>query len=156
VRIDRLDHLPDGSRVIIDYKTGSPGIGALAGERLTEPQLALYALATGEPLAAIGYGLINAKMVGFEGVASDGQIIPGARTLARIGLNEEWHLTLEKWRNQLIKIKNEIIQGEASVIFYSKSAQLYNAALEPLNRWPEQERIARFKARGQSATEGKP
>lgn len=156
VRIDRLDHLPDGSRVIIDYKTGSPGIGALAGERLTEPQLALYALATGEPLAAIGYGLINAKMVGFEGVASGGHIIPGARTLAKAGLDEDWQTTLAKWHNQLIQIKNEIIRGEASVAFYSNSAQRYNTALEPLNRWPEQERIARFRASGQAATEGKP
>lgn len=156
VRIDRLDQLPDGSQVIIDYKTGAPGIGALAGERLTEPQLALYALATGEPLAAIGYGLINARIVGFEGVASGGQIIPGAKTLTKIGLDEEWLPTLNKWRNQLIEIKNEILEGQAAVVFYSKSAQLYSAALEPLNRWPEQEHIAQFKARGQAAAGGKP
>jgi len=42
------------------------------------------------------------------------------------------------------------------VVFYSKSAQLYGAALEPLNRWPEQERIARLKAGEQAATGGKP
>ncbi|KJS08935.1 MAG: hypothetical protein VR73_04080 [Gammaproteobacteria bacterium BRH_c0] len=156
VRIDRLDRLADGSQVIIDYKTSTPAIGSLAGERLTEPQLALYALATGEPLAAVGYGLVNARIVGFEGIATDGQMIPGAKPLTRIGLDGDWKSALDKWRNQLIEIKNEILEGQAAVVFYSKSAQLYGAALEPLNRWPEQERIARLKAGEQAATGGKP
>lgn len=138
MRIDRLDRLGDGSRLIIDYKTGSPSLKSLGHERLAEPQLALYALAVGEPLAAVGYGLIRAKGVRFDGVDT--------AALPAIGLPETWQLTLEKWHNKLILIKNEIFSGYAPVAFHHPDAAAYGGDLEPLNRWPGRERLARFKA----------
>ena len=44
LRIDRLDTLPDGSTLVIDYKTGTPIKFNWFEERLDEPQLALYCL----------------------------------------------------------------------------------------------------------------
>ncbi|MBK5295273.1 MAG: PD-(D/E)XK nuclease family protein [Acidobacteriia bacterium] len=43
-RVDRVDQLPDGSHVLIDYKTNAPSPDAWDGRRPDQPQLPLYAL----------------------------------------------------------------------------------------------------------------
>lgn len=53
--VDRVDQLEDGRRIIIDYKTGAAiDTKNWASERLSEPQLPIYAaLASSEPVAAV-------------------------------------------------------------------------------------------------------
>ncbi len=41
-RLDRVDELDDGRRIVIDYKTRAPFVGSMLGERPEEPQLPLY------------------------------------------------------------------------------------------------------------------
>jgi ATP-dependent helicase/nuclease subunit B len=43
-RIDRVDELPDGSTVIVDYKTGQCSMVDWEAPRMAEPQLPIYAL----------------------------------------------------------------------------------------------------------------
>lgn len=107
-----------------------------------EPQLPLYALSQGEPLAVIGYGIIQAKQVKFTGLSASESSLAGCQITSKNGLPETWELTLEKWHNSLILIANEIKNGQAVVFFHHRNAQQYGAALEPLNRWPERERLS--------------
>jgi ATP-dependent helicase/nuclease subunit B len=59
VRIDRVDRLADGARVLIDYKTGLAAPD-WRGERPDNPQLPIYALLHPAGLAAVAYGRVNA------------------------------------------------------------------------------------------------
>jgi probable DNA repair protein len=59
VRIDRVDRLSDGARVLIDYKTGMASAD-WRGERPDNPQLPIYALLHPAGLAAGAYGRVNA------------------------------------------------------------------------------------------------
>jgi ATP-dependent helicase/nuclease subunit B len=60
VRIDRVDRLADGARVLIDYKTGNATTD-WRGERPDNPQLPIYALLHPAALAAVAYGRVNAS-----------------------------------------------------------------------------------------------
>jgi probable DNA repair protein len=64
VRIDRVDRLADGARVLIDYKTGLAAPD-WRGERPDNPQLPIYALLHRAGLAAVAYGRVNAADCSF-------------------------------------------------------------------------------------------
>ncbi|EAQ99103.2 PD-(D/E)XK nuclease family protein [Congregibacter litoralis] len=68
LRLDRVDELSDGSTVIVDYKSGSPGsVSQWLGDRPARPQLPLYALL--EPFASgIAYASLKPGMEGFKGI----------------------------------------------------------------------------------------
>lgn len=64
VRIDRVDRLADGARVLIDYKTGAVNVD-WRGERPDNPQLPIYALLRPSALVAVAYGRVNAAECDF-------------------------------------------------------------------------------------------
>ena len=64
VRIDRVDRLADGARVLIDYKTGLAAAD-WRGARPDNPQLPIYALLRPAGLVAVAYGRVNAAECGF-------------------------------------------------------------------------------------------
>ncbi|HEX3660198.1 MAG TPA: PD-(D/E)XK nuclease family protein [Acidobacteriaceae bacterium] len=78
LRADRIDLLPDGSRLLLDYKTGRISPAAWKGDRPDEPQLPLYAACghvenlSGVLFAKIRAGSTNKKRnTGFEGRVRD-------------------------------------------------------------------------------------
>lgn len=154
LRIDRVDRLGDGGRVIIDYKTGNPSVNPLGGERLTEPQLALYALAVGEPLTTLGYGVINGRQTKFTGLSTAPEILEGSQPAEKFSLPDTWTKILEIWRNKLNLLAKEVKNGEASLVFYSTQALQYGGELEPLNRLLDAERILRWTADAPTGGEG--
>jgi ATP-dependent helicase/nuclease subunit B len=64
VRIDRVDRLADGTRVLIDYKTGA-ATADWRGDRPDNPQLPIYALLRPAALVAVAYGHVNAAKCSF-------------------------------------------------------------------------------------------
>ncbi len=46
LRIDRIDEVPDGTLLVVDYKTGPTSPNVIIGARPEEPQLPMYALST--------------------------------------------------------------------------------------------------------------
>ena len=144
LRLDRIDRLEDGHLAIIDYKTGQTTISNIAGERLIEPQLPLYALTQETPPTLVTYALVNPRRLGFDGVADNDTRIAGCKSLIQRELPETWPDTLDRWRQSLEALVNELSGGEAVVCFYSRQALDYGGHLEPLNRWPERERILQY------------
>ena len=73
--VDRLDELADGTRAVIDYKTGSPRLSQWFGARPDEPQLPLYSAAR-ERVAAVLFARVRRGDMKFIGAAQHDGIVP--------------------------------------------------------------------------------
>jgi probable DNA repair protein len=117
-RLDRVDELDDGRRVIIDYKTGPASAGALLGERPDEPQLPLYLVGAEPGAAAIAYAQVRAGDMRFIALAREADVLPEARTLPDGRLRQaapSWQEQLEAWRAGLARLAAAYAAGDAAV-----------------------------------------
>jgi hypothetical protein len=114
LRIDRIDRLPDGARVLIDYKSGLAAVD-WRGERPDRAQLPIYALVHGEGLVAVAYAQVNAAECRFVGESErDGLFrhegkktsLEGAGSFARL---------LEVWSARIDRLAGEFAAGHAMV-----------------------------------------
>ncbi|MCX7137277.1 MAG: PD-(D/E)XK nuclease family protein, partial [Proteobacteria bacterium] len=108
-RIDRMDRLPDGSGVLIDYKTGRATPNEWLGERPDDPQLPLYAIAAQEDIAAVAFARIKTGGMRFMGFTRQADVLPKAKHA------ESWAGLLDQWRRELESLGGEFAQGAAAV-----------------------------------------
>ena len=115
-RVDRVDALADGRRVVLDYKTGSTSVSQWLDERPDAPQLPLYALIETGELAAVAYAGVRAGAVGFTGVASEEGLLPGVGTVQpdKMGV-ADFPALLAAWRERLSALAAEFLAGHAAV-----------------------------------------
>ena len=111
LRIDRLDQLRDGRRVLIDYKTGKTKLEDWLGPRPREPQIPLYAITSEGPFAAFALARIRTGSVGFTGIQS-GQIVSAARTMKN---SDSIADEVARWRAVLESLVHEFQSGNARV-----------------------------------------
>lgn len=112
IRADRVDELPDGRQVILDYKTGAIKTRSWSGERLDEPQVPLYCISSSAPLGGAAFARIQAERVEFAGIAETP--LPELQSLAgRSGpaLAE----SVEEWRRVLARLAQQFRAGDARV-----------------------------------------
>jgi probable DNA repair protein len=109
VKADRIDELPDGRRVIIDYKTGEISANAWNDERLDEPQLPLYACAQDGQVAAVTFAQVKCGKLRFSGAAAEEGLLP------RVKADGDWQATLEMWRAVLNQLAAGYARGDARV-----------------------------------------
>jgi ATP-dependent helicase/nuclease subunit B len=118
LRADRIDLLPDGSRLLLDYKTGDVSTAAWQGERPEEPQLPLYAaFGNVENLSGVLFAQIRAGDIGFKGRVRDAkaQLMPevkAATGLVRDPYSDEMR---SEWARILENLADEFLRGEAAV-----------------------------------------
>jgi probable DNA repair protein len=96
VKIDRIDRLPDGREIIIDYKTGRTAVGAWETERPDEPQLPLYSAIHERPLAGVLFGQVKAGELRFRGWTAEAVLVPGADSTDLAAMVREWRVVLER------------------------------------------------------------
>lgn len=131
MRLDRMDRLPDGSVMLVDYKSGRSALSNWFDERLTEPQLPLYALAvqkqSQESVSAIVYAQLRAGELQWKGVANNKELVPGVIELSEVRGSEldEWPLQLTRWEELLADTVNAIRKGDAMVNPVSPSECAY-------------------------------
>ena len=147
LRIDRIDELSDGHRIIIDYKTGNaPSLKTLAESRLIAPQLPIYATVSlaDQPPAAVAFGRVRIEDARFEGIAANDGLLPG---VAGVGSDKgrrvfstqqfaDWQAVITHWRTCLADIAREVKTGEASMRV-ADEADLEYCDVRPLLRLAE-------------------
>jgi ATP-dependent helicase/DNAse subunit B len=122
-RIDRIDQLADGTKAIIDYKTGRPDPTQWLDERVTEPQLPLYCLGLERSsIGAVMFAEVRSKPLecGFRGLARETEAWPGAksRTLEALFSEKGWESlddVLSHWETVLPALGDDFSRGEAAV-----------------------------------------
>ncbi len=119
--IDRVDRLPSGEEIIIDYKTGKVEPKKWFGERPEDPQLPLYAISAEKTPAAVAFGIIRDDGCSFKGVVTEAGLLPdlpprensSTRELIKAGQNMPD--TIENWRKILHGLMADFLAGNAAI-----------------------------------------
>lgn len=141
IRIDRIDELENGKRLIIDYKTGKNNeISSWFSNRPEEPQLPLYALLEPEHTLGITFAQIAPGEFGFKGVSSYALEIDGIKLLSEIKQTTalSWQEQIKQWEQTLQQLSNDFYQGIAIVDPKNPPQTCEWCALKPLCRINEE------------------
>lgn len=118
LRIDRIDELEDGRRMVIDYKTGQVTASQWFGDRPDEPQLPLYSLAVSGDVAGLLFAQIRAGGMAFKGVVEAEDMLDGVRAWHRVRQTRDagsWFEVLHRWRIAMQALGEAFCEGEAAV-----------------------------------------
>ena len=117
-KIDRIDKMPDGSFVLVDYKTGRANKNSwLPHSRIEEPQVPAYAVALNRPISGVAFALLRPDDLKFDGVSSGPQEILGVERIQDLKSFDKiaWDDLMTKWRNVLEQLAEGFRRGDAKV-----------------------------------------
>ncbi len=117
LRVDRVDELADGSRLVIDYKSGRCKLSDWLGERPAQPQLPIYGLA--DNVSALAFAQVRTRDCKLLGLGAVGGI-PGvqddiSKGVQRYSESDDWSSLLAEWERNLIALADKFLAGEANV-----------------------------------------
>jgi len=144
VTIDRIDQYEDGSRLIIDYKTGgqAPPVSQWKKSPITSLQMPIYIVCTGvQNISAAGIGFIHNKDVQLVGLSSyaqepiDGMLTVLSKDKLKIP-EDQWSKLITSWGVDIHKLASGYLSGDARVI-YNKEDELKYCSVKPLLRIAE-------------------
>jgi exodeoxyribonuclease-5 len=141
LKIDRVHQLETGGLEFIDYKTGQmPKIKSWGEDRITEPQLPIYATFYADPaeqVAGIYFGMVKTAEHVFTGVSADSfEAEPNKRKPSFTQNFTDWQHLLNHWKSAIEEIATEVREGEAAVRFSDENELMY-CEVTPLLRLPE-------------------
>ena len=141
VKVDRIDEYEDGTRLLIDYKTGSEeALSKWIKSPIKSLQMPVYTIFTGiKNISAAGIGYIcneNVKLVGLSSYAQD----PLDAKLKNCSLSkkneEQWQYLINSWHEDIHKLASGYLSGDASTKF-KKESDLDYCSVKPLLRLAE-------------------
>ncbi len=127
LRVDRIDQLEDGSLVVMDYKSGVGNPLNWSDERLSEPQVPLYAVSTRNLGGAVFANLKPGK-AGFRGFTLQPGQLSGVAQLGqgRTMLDKnhaDWAGLQDYWQQRLMDLASEYYQGRAVAQPYKQACR---------------------------------
>jgi hypothetical protein len=119
LRVDRVDQLPDGSRMIIDYKSGNSKVQDWLGDRPARPQLLLYGIAEPDSAVALAFAQVRPRECCYVGLG-EVAVAPGISTdisrAVKLRMEaDDWTSLNARWRENLERIAQSFVAGEAQV-----------------------------------------
>ncbi len=118
LRVDRVDRLPEGDHLVIDYKTRENcELSGWFGERPDEPQLPLYCLTQQETVSGLIFAQLHAAKTALKGLAQRELYLAGVKILNEKSKADAptWEGQLEQWRINLRQLFLDFQHGEAAV-----------------------------------------
>ncbi len=120
--IDRIDQLSNGSKLIIDYKTGIVQPSKWYGDRPEDPQIPLYAthadqIGIDNP-AGVAFALIGDGEYSFKGILRQAGVFNEDPPKGQTGLTDEgakFPEIIDNWRQTLHRLMREFLQGKAEI-----------------------------------------
>lgn len=150
MRIDRIDRLDDGRTLIIDYKTGATiDIRNWAADRITEPQLPIYAAIADHPageIAGVAFGIVHVSGAAFKGIGQEDNLLPSVhavssnrgRRIFDATRFPDWDSVLAHWQNSIRHVAGEVRAGYAGVCITAEEDLRY-CDVKPLLRLAERQ-----------------
>jgi probable DNA repair protein len=118
LRVDRVDKLINGYKMVIDYKTGkNNSISSWFDDRIDEPQLPIYALLDPSSTIGICFAQVTSSENKFLGISQYDIGIPGVKSLQEVNNSSvaTWPDQIQKWKTDLETLSNEFSSGWALV-----------------------------------------
>ncbi|MBM2839047.1 MAG: rexB [Deltaproteobacteria bacterium] len=119
-RLDRIDSVNDGKKIIIDYKTGECNKNDWLTERPKEPQLLVYNLV--DSFDAISFAKVKPGECGFIGISKEDDILPKVISLEKdVKLREKlqgintWDELTESWKGVVNSLARQFMEGKNAV-----------------------------------------
>jgi ATP-dependent helicase/nuclease subunit B len=103
LRIDRIDRYDDGAVAILDYKTGSRRKFLDRDGEPTDAQLIVYAIASSEPVAALGFYNVDSRATALDASGRD--------TLGE----GEWLEALRRWSQDIERAAEKFAAGDVRI-----------------------------------------
>ena len=116
-KLDRIDYLSTGDKLIIDYKTGQSAISQITGDTIEQAQLPIYAISN--QVDGVAFSQINASECSFKAITKDKGCLPVSKQIQ--SKMPDWSGQLDSWENQLKQASADFQQGLASVSPRKKS-----------------------------------
>lgn len=145
LKIDRVQHLPNGSLEIVDYKTGAmPSVDSWGTTRITNPQLPIYAsyYPAEQTVSSVQFGMVKTSAHQYTGVSEENFETESAKRKPKFTQDfADWSALKAHWLSSIEAIVGEIKAGVAEVVFEDVKALQY-CEVTPILRL--QERVMQF------------
>lgn len=137
IKIDRIDRLPEGTTVVIDYKSGQlPSWQQWFDSRPQDLQLPLYSLAYPDA-SGISFASLHASLLALDGISAKPLNIDGIRaweTLQHVTKANTWVEQQTQWQQIIADLTTEFVQGEARIAPYQGDSTCQYCELHSLCR----------------------
>ncbi|MDQ2712206.1 MAG: PD-(D/E)XK nuclease family protein [Acidobacteriota bacterium] len=110
LRMDRIDRLPNGKLLLIDYKSGDTSYKKLEGERPAEPQLLVYAASAETEVDGLFFGQFKPQELRFKGISRE-RHFKGQNNQ----IKKDWREFLSDSRDEVYRLAKQFKDGFAAV-----------------------------------------